>query len=176
MTIQFLLSRALFISFVTFIPLYAYKKRVAVWRVFFEGAKEGALTLVKVLPYLMAFLVAIGMLRASGFFEFLSVSLAPYLHAIGLPADLLPLVLIRPFSGSAANAMMVDVMHTHGGNAYLSKLAATMMGSTETTFYVIAVYFGAVGIRKTRYAIPVGLLADLSGVLAAIVVCRWLFL
>lgn len=175
MTIPLLLSKVTFISFITFIPLYAYIKRVPIWQVFFEGAKEGALTLFKVLPYLMAFLVAVGMLRASGFFVALSTVLAPYLQALGLPADLLPMILVRPFSGSAANAMMADVMHTHGGNAYISKLAATMMGSTETTFYVIAVYFGAVGIRRTRYAISIGLLADLSGVLAALMVCHWLF-
>lgn len=176
MSVSLVLSKVTFVSFVTLIPVYAYFKQVPIFSVFFKGAKEGALTLIKVLPYLTAFLVGIGMLRASGFFSFLSASLAPYLHVIGLPSELLPLVVIRPFSGGASNALMADVMHAHGGNAYISKLAATMMGSTETTFYVIAVYFGAVGIRKTRYAIPVGLLADLSGVLAAIFVCRWLFL
>lgn len=120
-------------------------------------------------------LVAIGMLRASGFFELLSHFFGPILSALGMPTELLPLAFIRPFSGSASTGIMAEVIHQNGGDALVSKMAATMMGSTETTFYVIAVYFGAVGIKRTRHAIPAGLLADLAGIIASVVVCRYLF-
>ena len=139
------------------------------------GGKQGFDTIVSILPYLIAMMVAIGMLRASGFFELLSALLAPILTAIGMPPELLPLALVRPFSGSAATGVMAEIIHEHGGNSFIAKTAATLMGSTETTFYVIAVYFGAVGIRRTRHAIPAGLLADLSGIIASVCVCRYLF-
>ncbi len=168
-------SKTLFITFIAFIPIYARLKGVKLFSVFTHGAIEGGLTIFKVFPYLLAFLIAIGMLRASGFFGLLTHALAPVLQQLGIPIDIVPLAIIRPFSGSAANAVMADIMQTHGGNAFISKLAATMMGSTETTFYVIAIYFGAVGISKTRYAIPVGLLADLTGVVASVWICHWLF-
>jgi len=116
------------------------------------------------------------MLRASGFFDNLSHWLAPVFNFVGMPSEVLPLALIRPFSGSAANGIMAELIHVHGGDSFIAKLSATMMGSTETTFYVVAVYFGAVGIRKTRYAIQAGLISDLTGVIAAVVVCRWLFI
>ena len=93
-----------------------------------------------------------------------------------MPAELLPLALIRPFSGSAATGVMAELIHENGGNSFIAKTAATLMGSTETTFYVIAVYFGATGIRRTRHAIPAGLLADLAGVVATVLICRYLFL
>ena len=120
-------------------------------------------------------MVAIGMLRASGFFELVYLLLAPALSAIGMPAELLPLALIRPFSGSAATGVMAELIHQHGGNSFIAKTAATLMGSTETTFYVVAVYFGAVNIRRTRHAIPAGLLADLAGIITTVFICRYLF-
>jgi len=100
--------------------------------------------------------------------------LSSVLVRVGLPTDLVPMIILRPFSGSAANAIFLDVVHTHGGDAYPSQLAATMLGSTETTFYVLAVYFASVSIKRFRYAIWAGLLADLAGIIAAIVVCHWL--
>lgn len=170
------LSNWIIISFVVGIPLYAMIKRVNVFDVFVEGAKQGFETSIKIIPYLIAMMVAIGMLRASGFFEGLTNLLSPVLSSIGMPSELVPLALVRPFSGSASTGIMADLIHTYGGNAFLSKTAATMMGSTETTFYVIAVYFGAVGIKRTRHAIPAGLLADLAGVIASVIVCRYVFL
>lgn len=94
---------------------------------------------------------------------------------IGMPPEVLPLALIRPFSGSASTGMMAELVHQYGGDSLISKIAATMMGSTETTFYVIAVYFGSIGIRRTRHAIPAGLFADLAGIIASVIVCRYLF-
>jgi spore maturation protein B len=169
------LSNGILLLFVVGIPLYAAIKKMDVFDAFIVGAKQGFETSVGIIPYLVAMLVAIGMLRASGFFELLAALLSPLLSAIGMPDELLPLALIRPFSGSAANGVMAELIHQHGGNSFIAKAAATLMGSTETTFYVVAVYFGAVNIRRTRHAIPAGLLADCSGMIAAVCVCRYLF-
>jgi spore maturation protein B len=169
------LSNGLFLSFVAGIPLYAAIKKINVFDSFIKGAKQGFETSVNIMPYLIAMIVAIGMLRASGFFTLLNTLLAPVLQKLGMPSELLPLAMIRPFSGSAATGIMAELIHEHGGDSFIAKTAATMMGSTETTFYVIAVYFGAVGIRRTRHAIAAGLLADLAGVIASVIVCRLLF-
>jgi len=170
------ISNWIFLAFVVGIPLYGAIKKVNVFDAFVAGAKQGFETSVSIIPYLIAMIVAIGMLRASGFFELMYIVLAPALKAIGMPPELLPLALIRPFSGSASTAVMAELIHEHGGNSFIAKTAATMMGSTETTFYVIAVYFGAVGIQRTRHAIPAGLLADLAGIIATVCVCRYFFL
>lgn len=169
------ISNWILLAFVVGIPLYAAIKKVDVFDAFIIGAKQGFETVVSIIPYLIAMVVAIGMLRASGFFELLSTLLAPILTSLGMPAELLPLALIRPFSGSAATGVMAELIHEHGGNSFIAKAAATLMGSTETTFYVIAVYFGSVNIRRTRHAIPAGLLADLSGIIASVCICRYLF-
>lgn len=168
-------SNWLFLAFVAGIPLFATLKKINVFDAFVNGAKQGFETSLSIMPYLIAMMVAIGMLRASGFFELLNQLLAPVLTAIGMPSELLPLALMRPFSGSASTGIMAELIHEHGGNSFIAKTAATMMGSTETTFYVIAVYFGTIGIRRTRHAIPAGLLADLAGIIASVIVCRYLF-
>lgn len=170
-----LFSNGLFLLFVVGIPLYGAWKKVNVFDSFVEGAKDGFSTSMSLIPYLIAMMVAIGMLRASGFFELLSVWLGPLLMRVGMPPELLPLALIRPFSGSASNGLMADLMHQYGGNSLIGQMAGTMMGSTETTFYVIAVYFGIVNIQRTRHAIPAGLLADLAGVIASVWICRAVF-
>ncbi len=168
-------SNWMFLGFVVGIPLIGAIKKINVFDAFINGAKQGFETSISLIPYLIAIMVAVGMLRASGFFDLLQTLLAPMLRAIGMPSELLPLALIRPFSGSAATGLMAELIHQNGGDSLISKTAATMMGSTETTFYVIAVYFGAVNIRRTRHAIPAGLLADLAGVIAAVCICRYLF-
>lgn len=169
------ISNGILLSFIAGIPLYAAIRKINVFDAFVKGAKQGFETSISIMPTLIAMMVAIGMLRASGFFELLNDCLSSILAASGMPADLLPLALIRPFSGSASTGIMEELIHEHGGNSLIAKTAATMMGSTETTFYVIAVYFGAVGIKRTRHAIPAGLLADLAGVIASVAVCRYLF-
>lgn len=169
------LSNAIFLVFVVGIPLYGAWKKVNVFDAFVEGAKDGFQTTLSIFPFLIAMLVALGMLRASGFFELASHTLQPLLARLGMPSELLPLALIRPFSGSASTGMMAELIHQYGGNSFIAKTAATMMGSTETTFYVIAIYFGVVNIKRTRYAIPAGLLADLTGVIASVFICRVLF-
>lgn len=170
------LSNWIFLIFIAGIPLYASIKKVNVFDAFIVGAKQGFETSISLIPYLVAMMVAIGMLRASGFFAVMESLLAPFLEMLGMPPQLLPLALIRPFSGSASTGLMAELIHQHGGDSFISKTAATMMGSTETTFYVIAVYFGSIGIRRTRHAIPAGLLADLAGIIASVLVCRYLFL
>lgn len=169
------LSDWMFLLFIVGIPLYAACKKVNVFDAFIVGAKQGFDTSVGIIPYLVAMMVAIGMLRASGFFGLMNQFLAPAMSFIGMPTEVLPLALIRPFSGSASMGIMAELIHQHGGDSMIGKIAGTMMGSTETTFYVIAVYFGSIGIRRTRHAIPVGLLADLSGVIASVLICRYLF-
>jgi spore maturation protein B len=169
------ISNWLFLLFIVGIPLYAAYKKINVFDAFIVGAKQGFETSISIIPYLIAMMVAIGMLRASGFFGLMNQILAPLLAFIGMPPEVLPLALIRPFSGSASTGVMAELIHQYGGDSMIAKIAATMMGSTETTFYVIAVYFGSIGIRRTRHAIPVGLLADLSGVIASVLICRYLF-
>lgn len=169
------ISNFIFLAFVVGIPLYGALNKINVFDCFIEGAKEGFPTCIKIIPYLVGMLMALGMLRASGFFQLMNRLLGGLLSTIGMPADLLPLALVRPFSGAAATGVTAELIKENGGDALISKMAATMMGSTETTFYVIAIYFGVVGIRKTRHAIAAGLMADIAGIIASVVVCRWLF-
>jgi spore maturation protein B len=170
------ISNIIFLLFIVGIPFYAATRRINVFDSFVEGAKDGFQTAVNLIPYLIAMLVAIGMLRASGFFDLIGQLLKPILDKFDIPFDIVPLVLMRPFSGSASNGILVDIIHHYGGDSWVSKMAATIMGSTETTFYVVAVYFGAVSIRNTRYAIPVGLMADVVAVITAIIVSHYVFL
>ena len=170
------LSNIIFLMFVVGIPFYAAFKRINVFDSFVDGAKDGFQTAVNLIPYLIAMLVAIGMLRASGFFELLGQVLKPLLTRLNIPMEIIPLVLIRPFSGSASNGILVDIIQQFGGDSWVSKMAATIMGSTETTFYVVAIYFGTINIRHTRYAVPVGLIADFVGMTTAIIVAHLLFL
>lgn len=165
----------IFLIFVAGIPLYAAYRKINVFDTFITGAKQGFETVISIVPHLVAMLVVIGMLRASGFFDSMAHFLGPILNKIGMPTEVLPLVLIRPFSGSAATGVLADIVHQNGGNSYISYLAATIMGGTETTFYVVAVYFGVVNVRFTRHAIPAGLIADATGVVAALIVCHYLF-
>jgi spore maturation protein B len=150
-------------------------KRVKVYEEFVEGAKEGFTIAVRIIPYLVAILVAIGMLRASGALEWILVGLKPLLSLIGFPPENLPLALMRPLSGSGSFGLLADLVNEYGTDSLQAKIGATMYGSTETTFYVLAVYFGAVGIRKTRHAVVAGLIADITGVLAAVYICRLFF-
>ncbi len=156
-------------------PLYGLLKRVPVYEEFVEGAKEGFDVAVTIIPYLVAILFAIGMFRASGAMDFLIDGLRPVLTLVGIPAEVIPMGIIRPLTGSGSAAVVLDMINQFGEDSLLVKMAATMFGSTETTFYVIAVYFGAAGIKKTRHAVPVGLIADFAAFLMAVYIVRWLF-
>jgi spore maturation protein B len=157
------------------IPLYALTRKVNVYAAFLEGARSGFETGVRIVPPLVAVLVALGMLRSSGALEAAARTLAPLLDPLGIPASVLPLVVIRPLSGGAALGVVGDVLRSEGPDSYAGRLASVMCGSTETTFYVLAVYFGAAGITRYRHALPAALLADLAGMAAAVVVVRLLF-
>lgn len=159
----------------TAFPVYAALRRVAVYEEFVEGAKDGFQVAVRIIPFLVAMLVAIGFLRGAGAIEGFTTLLRPPLEALGFPPELLPISLIRPLSGSASLAAFGDILKAHGPDSLLARMAGTLFGSTETTFYVIAVYFGSVGIRRVRHAVWAGLAADLTGAIAAVVVCRAMF-
>ncbi len=158
-----------------FFPLYGALRGVAVYEEFIEGAKEGIQVALRIFPYLVAILVAVGIFRAAGGIDLLSIILAPLLDLIGLPAQVLPLVLVRPLSGSAATGLFAEIVKACGPDSYAAQLAGTILGGTETTLYVLAVYFGSVAIRRGRHALAAGLLADAAGVAASLVICRLIF-
>jgi len=158
-----------------FFPLYGALRGVAVYEEFIEGAKEGIQVALRIFPYLVAILVAVGIFRAAGGIDMLTRILSPLLDLIGLPAQVLPLVLVRPLSGSAATGLFAEIVKACGPDSYAAQLAGTILGGTETTLYVLAVYFGSVAIRRGRHALAAGLLADAAGVAASLVICRLIF-
>jgi len=157
------------------IVLFGMFKKVKVYEVFVEGAKEGFDVGVRIIPYLVAILAAIAIFRASGALDLISTAIAPILSKIGFPAEALPMALIRPLSGSGALGVMTELIETHGPGSFTGRIASVMMGSTETTFYVMAVYLGSVGIRKGRHTLAACLTADVAGLAAAFVVCKLMF-
>jgi spore maturation protein SpmA len=158
-----------------FFPLYAAGRGIPVYSEFIEGAKEGFAITVRLIPYLVGMLVAIAVFRDSGALNLIQKLLSPLLNWIHFPSDLVPMVLVRPLSGSGSTAVLSDLVRNLGPDNIVSYMAATIYGSAETTFYVIAVYFGSVGVTKTRHAIPAGLCADFVGVIASVLACRLLF-
>ena len=167
----------LFGIIISFIGMAAWK-RINVYNAFIDGAKGGFATAIKIIPYLIAILVGIGVFRASGAMDILMSGIERMVVGLGFDAEwvnALPTALMKPLSGSGARGMMVDTMTTFGADSFAGRLASTFQGATDTTFYIIAVYFGSVGIKNTRYAIPCGLIADLAGVIAAIVVAYLFF-
>lgn len=154
---------------------YAHIKGVNIFDTFVEGAKEGFTTAVNLIPYLVAMLVAISLFRQSGAMDLLASLLMPILGRFDVPPEILPLAVMRPVSGSSALAITTELLQSKGPDSFLGRLASTVQGSTDTTLFVITVYFGSVGIRKARHALPVGLLADLTGFIAALVVCKIVF-
>lgn len=158
-----------------FILLYGTLKKVPTYEIFVEGGKEGITIAFSIIPYLVGMLVAISIFRASGALEFLMNLMKPLLVALHIPAEIVPLAFIRPISGNAALGITSDIIATYGPDSFIGMLAATMQGSTDTTLYVLTVYFGAVGIKKMGDALKVGLLADLVGIIASLVIVTLLF-
>ncbi len=157
------------------IPLVGMIRKIKVYDVFIEGAKEGFQVAVRIIPFLVGILVAIGMFRASGAMDMLTNALRPLTTATGFPADLVPLAILRTLSGSGSLAFTTDLVKRFGPDSVIGRTAATMYGSSETTFYVLAVYFGSVGVKRTRHAIPAALTGDLVAAIAAVAVCAWMF-
>ncbi|HTL59812.1 MAG TPA: nucleoside recognition domain-containing protein [Candidatus Limnocylindrales bacterium] len=156
-------------------PLYATLRRVKVYEEFVDGAKEGFEVAIRIIPYLVAILVAIGMFRAAGGLDLIASLLHPIMAAVGFPPDLLPLVLMRPLSGSGTLGIFSELVKHSGPDSLVARMGGTIYGSTETTFYVLAVYFGSVAVKRTRYAVLAGLTADFVGVVASIAICRRVF-
>ncbi len=171
-------ANILLMTIIVAFVLAGMKHRINVYDAFVEGAKEGFTTAVRIIPYLVAILVAIGLFRASGAMDMLINGVATLVKALGGNSDFvgaLPTALMKPLSGSGARGMMVDAMTTYGADSFVGRLSCIFQGSTDTTFYILAVYFGSVGIRNMRHAVPCGLLADLAGVIAAIGIAYFFF-
>lgn len=157
------------------IPLWGFIRKVKVYDTFIEGAEEGLQVAVKIIPFLVGMMVALSVFRASGAMELLARAISPVTSRLGFPTEILPLMIVRPLSGAGALAVTADLFKTHHPDSFIGRLASIVQGSTDTTFYVLTVYFGSVGIRRTRYAAFVGLAADLVGFLTALYACNWFF-
>jgi len=157
------------------IPFVGMLRKVKVYDLFIEGAKEGFDVAVKIIPFLVGILVAIGMFRGSGAMDLLTAGIRPLVAPLGFPPELVPLAVLRSLTGSGSLAFTTDLVKTHGPDSIIARTAATMYGSSETTFYVLAVYFGAIAVRRTRHAVAAALIADLVAAVAAVAVCAWMF-
>lgn len=157
------------------IPLYGFFRRVPVYEAFVEGAEAGFYTAVKIIPFLVGMMVAISVFRASGAMDYLVEALHPFMAAIGAPAEVLPLAVMRPLSGSGALGLATELMRAYGPDSMIGRMASVMQGTTDTTFFVLTVYFGSVGIKRFKYAVVTGLSADVTGLLASIYICNLLF-
>ena len=157
------------------IPVLGLIRRVPVYESFIEGAKDGFALVVRLLPYLVGILFTIAMFRASGAMEYLQNGLRTPLSWIGFPPEVLPMAIVRPLTGGGSVALLADMVKQYGPDSIFVKMAATIYGSTETTFYVLAVYFGAVNIKKTRHALPAGLIADSCSILLSVWIIKWFF-
>ncbi len=157
------------------IPIIGYLRHVKVYEAFVEGASEGFYTAIRIMPFLVAMMVAINIFRASGALGACVEYLSPLLTFVGIPPELVPLAMMRPLSGTGALGLTTELIYTYGPDSMLGRIASTVLGSTDTTFYILTVYFGAVGISKPRYSVAVGLIGDLIGLLGSIYVCQLLF-
>ncbi len=157
------------------IPCYGFFKKVPVYETFVEGAEEGFYTAVKIIPFLVGMLVAISVFRASGAMDALVGIMRPLLVAIGAPPEVLPLAVMRPLSGSGALGLATELMRVYGPDSLIGRLASVMQGTTDTTFFVLTVYFGSVGIKRFKYAVITGLSADITGLIASVYICNLLF-
>ncbi|MGN7455842.1 spore maturation protein [Paenibacillus pasadenensis] len=170
-----LLSAWMIPAIIAFIPLYGAFRKVPVYETFTEGAKEGFGTAIGIIPHLVGMMVAISMFRASGALDYVTGAMEPMLRQLGVPGEVLPLSLLRPLTGAGSLAYTSDLIATYGPDSMIGRIASTIQGSTDTTLYVLTVYFGAIGIRRTRYALKVGLFSDLVGFLAAVFICLYVF-
>lgn len=161
--------------FILLVLIVSTWKKVPTYELFVEGGKEGIKIAFSLLPFLLGMIVSISILRSSGALEAFVNLISPFLALVGIPPEVVPLAFVRPISGTAALGMTTELIATHGPDSFLGRLASTMQGSTDTTLYILTIYFGAVGIKKMRYALKVGLLADLIGILASIIIVTIMF-
>ncbi|MEW9699038.1 spore maturation protein [Paenibacillus sp. SI8] len=160
---------------IVFIPLYAAYRKVPVYESFVEGAKEGFDTAIKIIPHLVGMMVAISVFRASGAMDLVLGWMRPLFEHLGIPPEVLPLAILRPITGAGSLAFTTDLIEQFGPDSMIGRMASTVQGSTDTTLYVITVYFGAIGIRKAGYALKVGLISDLVGFVASVIICYLVF-
>jgi len=169
-------ASSLFVPFfIAGMVIYGAAKKVPVYDAFIKGAKQGFSTVVRILPFVVGFVFAIQIFNASGCFDYIASALSPVLGPAGIPPEILPLALMRPFSGSASIAMLTSILNRFGPDSFIGRSASTLMGSSETLFYTTALYYGSVGIKKTRYTIPAALISEVSGLVASVLFCRLLF-
>ncbi|MHB8172589.1 MAG: spore maturation protein [Thermincolia bacterium] len=168
-------SRWIIPALLLVIPAVAWLKKVKVYETFVEGAEEGFTTAIKIIPYLAAMLIAISIFRASGAMDMVVGWFAPLTRLLGIPGEVLPLAIMRPLSGSGALGLSAELIKTHGPDSFIGRLASTMQGSSDTTFYVLTLYFGSVGIKKYRYSLYTGLLADVTSFLASVYIVIKIF-
>jgi len=157
------------------VPVIGYFRHVNVYEGFVEGASEGFYTAIRIMPFLVAMMVAINIFRASGALDVCVEYVKPLLTLLGVPPEVVPLALMRPLSGTGSLGLVTELLNAHGPDSMIGRIASTVLGSTDTTFYILTVYFGAVGISKPRYSVCVGLLGDLIGFLGSIYICQQLF-
>lgn len=160
---------------IAFIPLYGLLRGVNIFEAFIEGAKEGLGLAVRILPFMVAIFVAMGIFREGGAMDVLVGFLHPVLDRFGVPGEVLPLAVIRPFSGGGALGIAAELIRRFGPDSEIGRLASVMQGSTDTTFYILTFYFGSVGIKKTRHALAAGLAGDISGFVASVIAVKWFF-
>lgn len=161
--------------FIAGIVIFGLAKKVAVYDAFIDGAKQGLETVVRILPYVVGFVFAINIFTASGCFDYIAAALSPVLEPAGIPPEILPLALMRPFSGSASIGILATILQRYGPDSFVGRCASTLMGSSETLFYTTALYYGSVGVKKTRYTIPAALIAEAFGLVASVFFCNLLF-
>lgn len=169
------ISSAIIPLFILIILTMGIIRKIKIYDCFVEGAKDGLTTALRVFPYLLTMLVAIGIFRASGALDYFLKILAPVFSLIGVPKEVLPLAVMRPLSGSGALAILTDILENYHPDSFIGRVASTTMGSAETIFYTLAVYFGAIGIKDHRHTLPAALLADLSALIASVIICSWVF-
>jgi spore maturation protein B len=150
-------------------------KKVPTYETFVEGGKEGVKMAISLLPFLLGMMVSIAIFRASGAMDAFIGLISPFLHMVGFPSEVVPLALVRPLSGTASLAITTDIIQEYGADSFIGRIASTMQGSTDTTLYILTVYFGAVGIKRMGDALKVGLLADIIGIIASIIICTLVF-
>jgi spore maturation protein B len=171
-----LISKWMIPALVVFIPLYALFKKVPIYESFVEGAKEGFPTVISIIPHLVAMMVAVAVFRDTGAMQFYLQLLSPISNWLHIPSEVIPIGLLRPISGIGALAFVESIYRDFGPDSFLGKLASTIQASSDTTLYVLTVYFGAVGIKRSLYALKVGLWADFVGFVASLIVCSFMFL
>jgi spore maturation protein B len=157
------------------VVVFGLARKVPVYESFTQGARQGFSTVVRILPFVVGFVFAIRIFTASGCFDYFFAALSPVLSPIGIPPEILPLALMRPFSGSASIGALTTIFARYGTDSFIGRSASTLMGSSETLFYTTSLYFGSVGIKKTRYTIPAALISEISGLIASVTLCRLLF-